>query len=117
AQNLSIEWSKNFGTSGNESHGNIVTTEDGGYMAFGITNQGNVDYWLMKLDVNGNKLWDKTYGSASPDLGKQILRTHDNGYLLIGYIYDQSPPNYADIYIIKVDTNGNIVWSRTYGSY
>src|SRR5688572_14054590 len=64
-------WDKTFGGSGGEELTSLQQTSDGGYILGGLSysgisgdktqvSQGDRDYWVVKLDANGNKLWDKT---------------------------------------------------------
>lgn len=83
---------------------------------------GGSDYWLIKTDRDGNKLWDKTYGGAQDDKLQQILPTSDGGFLLSGESKsgisgDKTSPNNgsSDLWIIKTDAAGTMLWQKTYG--
>src|SRR4051812_30275914 len=45
---------------------------------------GGYDYWVVKLDSNGNVLWNKTFGGIKNDFASSIICTSDSGYLLGG---------------------------------
>lgn len=64
----------------------VVTTLDNGYLVGRsyTSEQKFYEYWVMKLENNGNKLWDKTYGGASDDHFSSILPTSYGSYLLGG---------------------------------
>ena len=85
-------------------------------------NNGNSDYWLTKLDNDGNILWDNTYGGASSETPVSIAKTSVNNLLLSGYSDsdisgDKSESNRGnmDYWIISVDTAGTDLWQKTLG--
>jgi hypothetical protein len=95
----------------------MVKTADGGYALAGHTNSydaGNSDFWLVKVDANGNALWNKTYGGTDVDAAFSIVQTSDGGYALAGYTYSYGAGN-ADFWLVKTDLNGNALWNKTYG--
>ncbi|MBK8845052.1 MAG: hypothetical protein IPO27_00275 [Bacteroidetes bacterium] len=47
-------------------------------------NKGDNDYWIVKTDMNGNKLWDITLGSQYEDVPSRIYETSDSTYLVLG---------------------------------
>ena len=76
------------------------------------------DVYLVKVDGQGNEIWSRTYGGRGMDLGKMIRQTEDGGYILVGDQADETPTAgvyESNIYLIKTDAEGNLVWSRTYG--
>lgn len=110
-------WTKAYGGGGSETAYVIQQTSDGGYIIIGHTNSfgaGMHDVYLLKLDVSGNIDWAKTYGGASNDYGYSGEQTSDGGYIIIGET--QSFGNGGDdVYLIKTDSVGDIVWTKTYG--
>ena len=69
-------WEKTFGGNDQDICNLMVQTPDGGCILGGSSrsgrnehksqpNNGNFDYWIVRLDANGNKLWDKTYGGSN----------------------------------------------------
>ena len=83
---------------------------------------GDKDFWLTKIDNQGNKLWDKVYGGDDKDEASTILLTQDNNYLLAGTSKSdisgtKSQDSYGseDFWLVKIDQNGNKIWDRTYG--
>lgn len=110
-------WSKNYGDTGTDMIRSIVQTSDGGYMAAGHI-ESNVtrsyDIWVIKLDNNGNKKWDKVFGSYGYELATSIVQTIDGGYVVLGETTSYGAGSY-DIWVIKLDRNGNKQWDRTFG--
>lgn len=125
-----IDWIKNFGGSGEDTARSIIATSDGGYAVFGYTNSVDgdvtdktmqvVDYWLLKLDAQGNLQWNKTYGGSGEDKGRAVIQTNDGGYALTGYAQSadgdgSNNEGFHDNWIIRLDAQGNILWERSFG--
>ncbi|CAN0569218.1 unnamed protein product [Ectocarpus sp. 12 AP-2014] len=125
-----VEWVKTVGGSGEETGQSIIKTLDGGYAVLGYTNStdGDVqgkssavnDYWLLKLDSNGDIEWNKTYGGSKDDRGQGLTQTIDGGYALTGYAMsddgDGSVNNgFHDNWVLKVDALGTIEWEKSFG--
>lgn len=125
-----IDWIKNFGGSGEDSAHSIIATSDGGYAVFGHTNSIDgdvsdktmqvVDYWLMKLDAQGNLQWNKTYGGSGEDKGRAVIQTSDGGYALTGYAQSadgdgSNNEGFHDNWIVRVDAQGTILWEKSFG--
>jgi len=96
----------------------VKQTKDGGYVATGwkggfISTEYNGDVYVIKLDRNGNKEWDRNYDGLGDDGAYSIQQTNDGGYIVAGATrsYNEAPFN---IYIIKLDRNGNKEWEKIY---
>ncbi len=95
----------------------IVQTTDGGYAIAGTTcsfGNGSCDVYIVKLDVIGYIQWTRTVGDSSWDEAYSIIQTSDSGYAIVGYTLP-SPVSYADIYVVKLDVNGDVVWTKVIG--
>ena len=129
-----IEWEVTYG--GNdwfEEANGIVESEDGGYITLGtvsegkdvIGNHGELDLWLLKLDQYGNIVWQKCLGGSNYDYGEDIKASTDGGYIILGETHSldgdiktrhiNNIQNAGDVWVIKVDKEGNIIWEKTYG--
>ncbi len=110
-------WSKTYGGNSDEISGDMCYTRDGGFAINGGTYSfgvGNEDFWLVKTDANGNMQWNKTYGGTGLDYAMHIVQSSDGGYALLGYT-NSSGDGDRDFWLLKTDTNGNLLWNRTYG--
>ncbi len=58
--------------------------------------------------------WSKTFGDINNDEGWAMDKTLDGGFILAGYTIPASK-NWSDIYLIKTDSNGELIWSKTIG--
>ena len=127
----SIEWTKNYGGSDRDISRAIHQTSDNGFLILGYTvsndgdiggNNGNADYWLIKLDAKGELEWEKNYGGSGSDVGNHIHETSDQGFMLIGSTssddgdISQSKGG-SDFWIVKIDKAGTIEWDKNYGGF
>ena len=125
-----LVWVKTFGGSNEDDAIDIVEANDGGYVVLGFTNSidGDVtgktnpdqDYWLLKLNQNGDKIWDKTFGGSQNDQATGLSKTNDGGYIISGYTssFDgdvSENAGFQDYWIVKVDGQGTIQWEKSFG--
>lgn len=110
-------WEKTFGGSDNDGAWSIQQTNDGGYVVAGYTSSfgaGSYDVYVLKLDTSGKEVWSKTFGGSSDDLAWSIQQTNDGGYIVAGYTKSFGAGS-EDVYILKLDANGNKLWEKTFG--
>ena len=112
----SIEWQRTYGESSFSY--SIQQTNDGGFVILGYTNEFNGGYhddiWVLKLAVNGDIEWQRTYGGGANDRAYCIRQTSDGGYVIVGETYSFGA-GIVDVWILKLISNGDIEWQRTYG--
>jgi len=135
--NGNIQWQKALGGSDGDRAHSIQQTSDGGYIVAGYTesNDGDVsgwhegyddggnplpDYWVVKLDGNGNIQWQKALGGSEGDEALSIQQTSDGGYIVAGETYSNNgnvSGNHGgeDAWIVKLDRDGNIQWQKSLG--
>ena len=109
-------WTKTYGGIYDDKGFAVQTTGDNGYLVVGCTysfGAGENDIYLIKTDAAGDIIWTKTYGNSYNNIGYDIQKTSDGGYIIIGF----SEPNGldSDIYLLKIDGDGNMIWSKTFG--
>jgi hypothetical protein len=111
-------WQRSFG-GGNYDVGNFVqVTPDGGYIIAGTTSSyGNGSYYvyLIKTDAVGVSEWEKTFGGLDYDEGHCVQVTPDGGYIVAGSTYSYGNGEQSDIYLIKTDADGELLWQRALG--
>ncbi|HET6993479.1 MAG TPA: SBBP repeat-containing protein, partial [Chitinophagaceae bacterium] len=129
-------WTASYGGSFWEEGSNITLSPDGGFALTGLTfsNDGDVsgfhtsailgaDIWVVKLNSNGHKIWAKTLGGSADDVGQAIVASPGGGYIVTAYAQSNDGDIsghhgnllFNDIWVIKLDDNGNKIWARTYG--
>ena len=112
-----ITFEKTYGGTNIDFGWSIQQTNDNGYIIAGYTESfgaGNGDVYLIKTDVNGDTLWTKTYGGIFSECGNSVQQTDDNGYIICGETQSFGAGGF-DVYLIKTDSNGDTVWTKTYG--
>lgn len=112
-----MEWNRTYGGLLNDGFYSLVNTSDGGYTLAGYTNSsgfGKEDVWLVKVDSQGNMDWNRTFGGPESDFGRSLVYCSDGGYLLACETNSFSSKD-NDIWVIKTDTTGNMLWNQTYG--
>lgn len=138
-----ILWQKTFGGKGEEKLTKVIETQDGGFLIGGSSSsnrifdankqtvvenaksensRGNLDYWVLKVDAQGEIQWQRTIGGRYADILKTLVETPDDGYLLGGISNspesgDKTDKNLGefDFWIVKLDTEGKTLWQRTMG--
>lgn len=126
-------WDRRYGGNQKEEMYAALQTADGGYLLGGWslssvsgdqtqTSRGARDYWIVKTDMNGNKLWDRRYGGPADDEMRVMVQTADGGYLLAGESAsgiggEKTQPNHGvyDLWIVKIDAAGTLIWDASYG--
>ena len=125
----SIIWAKCFGSPGGEQFKSITETPDHCYLAVGFTmsNGGDVtgfhgdhDYWVVKIDSNGNLLWQKCLGGTDWDVAYSVISTVDSCFVIGGTTLSTDgdvTTNHGshDFWIIKIDSVGGILWEKCFG--
>lgn len=112
-------WTKELIDPGLDLIYTIVETNDNGIIAAGRTSSfsvGALDIFLVKLDKNGSVLWRKSIGGIGDDTANEIKQTFDNGFIIVGNTYSFGAGSGNDFYIVKTDSIGNIIWTKTIGN-
>ena len=112
-----MQWHKTFGVPGAEYGYAISETSDGGYVVAGSTTSvgsGLRDIYVVKTDALGEAQWERTFGGQGSDVGEAIIETTDGDFVICGHTNSLGAGG-KDVYLIKVDSTGRELWSRTYG--
>jgi hypothetical protein len=112
-----LMWSKTYGNLGSDYAYCVQQTSDGGYICAGGTHIGTPNYsnvLLFKTDINGVLLWAKRYGGIYEDAAFFVRQTSDGGYIICGSSWTWGA-GASDVYLIKTDSIGITVWSKTFG--
>ncbi|HYV94895.1 MAG TPA: T9SS type A sorting domain-containing protein [Chitinophagales bacterium] len=124
-----LEWQKSLGGSDNEQGYSIQQATDGSFIVAGhsFSNDGNVsgnhgscDYWIVKIDMDGNIVWQKSLGGTSDDRAYSIQLTSDGGFIIAGSPVSNNGDvsgnhGFLDYWLIRLDTNGNLIWQKCLG--
>ena len=110
-------WTRTYGGSDFDKGYSVQQTQDGGFIIVGFTESygaGGEDVYLIKTDENGDTLWTRTYGGSSDDMGNSVQETTDGGFIIAGYTYSYGAGG-SGVYLIRTDSLGDTLWTRTYG--
>ncbi len=122
-ENGGLVWQKRYGGAETEEVLAVQQTDDDGdgfqddgYIVSGYTTSfgsGDIDAWIFKLKADGTVAWQHTYGGPARDIVRTIIQTSDKGYFAAGYT--SSFGENTDVWGLKLDHAGNVVWSNRYG--
>jgi len=126
-----IEWEQTYGGSSYDYFYSTIPISDGGYLLGGHSysndgdiqsgNQGDDDYWVVKINSTGTIEWEQTYGGSGRDWLFSTIPTSDGGYLFGGWTSsndgDIQSGNHGDYdyWMVKINSTGTIEWEQTYG--
>ncbi len=128
-----ILWQKTYGGAKYESPKNIIKLDNGNFILSSSSesdssgtktqdSRGGYDFWITCIDSTGNIIWDKTLGSNGSDFIYSTINFFGNSILLCGGIFSdisgevtQPSKGYDDIWLVKLDYDGNILWNKRYG--
>jgi len=108
-------WTRTYGGPNNDYANSVQQTLDGGYVIAGTTLSFGAwgDVYLIRTNASGDTLWTKTYGGSSLDLGNSARQTTGGGYIIAGYTASFGVG--GDVYLIKTNSSGDTLWTKTYG--
>jgi len=120
-----IIWEKTFGTTGNDWGNSVIETSDGHYLVSGTTNTegasviGDTDsrqFYLTKLNTNGEILWEKNYGNLNGDheFGLSICELMNGEYVIAGF-GDRLFNDLYNVNFVKTSVDGNQMKSSKLG--
>lgn len=137
AQVPNWQWAKSHGNMAAENISGLAVNSIGESYACGyyfssnftlgtttLTNNGNYDSYVAKFDVNGNPLWAKSFGGGFDDNATSIaIDASGNSYVVGNFISATmvcgtttlTNSAFGDMFIVKLDVNGNFVWAKNFG--
>ncbi|WP_235893023.1 hypothetical protein [Flavobacterium franklandianum] len=128
-----ILWEKSYGGKHSEYLFDAQPTADYGFILAGSSlsnksgnktgeNNGDLDYWVWKMDEKGELDWQKSFGGSGFDLLQSIKNTRDGGFILAGtsssntsFQKKDSCRGISDFWVIKLDAKGDELWQKTIG--
>ncbi len=127
-----VVWKKSLGSTKTDIAYDVIETNDNNFLVVGsigaadgdfasLSFKGGVnDAWVMKLSPAGNIIWQKNYGGSARDIAKSITKSKGNSYFIVCSTNSADgdvPVNkgFGDIWLFKIDGNGNLLSSKTFG--
>ncbi|KAA3637010.1 MAG: T9SS C-terminal target domain-containing protein [Bacteroidetes bacterium] len=117
-------WDILFGGNGEDQAYSVIQTNDEGFIAVGFSQSFSgsdpffdFNVYAVRTDVDGTVIWAKPFSedlSANVhDYGYQVLETEDEGFLIVGALIENNSRN---VYLLRIDKYGNVLWKKTYGT-
>ncbi|MCK4307458.1 T9SS type A sorting domain-containing protein, partial [candidate division WOR-3 bacterium] len=110
-------WTKTYGGANGDYGISVQKCAGGGFIIAGATSSfgaGSQDVYLIRTDSDGDTLWTKTYGGTGFDDGWFVQKCAGGGFIITGYTWSFGAGK-ADVYLIRTDSDGDTLWTKTYG--
>ncbi|MFX1475124.1 MAG: hypothetical protein ACFFCO_06595, partial [Promethearchaeota archaeon] len=110
-------WNRSIGGLLSDYTYSLVECAAGGYALAGYSSSYSVgfrDLWLLRVDDNGLPMWNRSFGGVLGDFGRSLVECSDGGFAILGYSASFNSDD-DDIYLVRTDQNGNLVWERVFG--
>lgn len=128
-----IEWQKTFGGNKDDQLSIVHQYYDGNYIIGGSSNSDNsfekkvgndngTDFWISKLDSDGNSIWQNNYNIGKEDMLTSLIENDDHSLLLGGMAVSESKSGHKDdkgindFVGLKINEKGEEIWRRSVGS-
>ncbi|MCL1879568.1 MAG: hypothetical protein FWF71_02960 [Actinomycetia bacterium] len=123
-------WTKAFGGSSDDRFEAVSGPIGSGFVAAGSTDstdgdisesKGMLDAIVARIDPNGKLIWLKTFGGSGDDgFCSVVTMRGGEGIVAVGYSESHDGDitddrGHSDAVIVKYDSNGNVVWHKTFG--
>ncbi|WP_375240284.1 hypothetical protein [Polaribacter sp.] len=123
-------WSRYFGGSFTDTPLGVVETDANNFIIVGSSdsndfnisdNKGTYDFWVVKISNSGNLIWEKSFGGSEIDEARAITTTNDGNFIIVGDTRSNDKNvstnnGAADIWVLKISTDGNLIWEKTIGA-
>lgn len=121
---------KTIGGSKNDVANAVINTTDGGYVIAGYSQSADndivdkdnesFDFWIVRFSSADTILWNKTFGGSNDEQANDIIQTSDGGFAVLGFSESNDADvtenaGEQDVWLIKLDASGNIVWEQSFG--
>lgn len=111
-------WVNSYGGVGIEMGKDVKETSDKGLIILGTTStygNANTSFYVVKTDEKGGYVWSKTFGEGNNNMAYSLELANDGGYFFSG-VSNRNIKNGYDGYLVKTDKDGNIQWTKNYGT-
>ncbi len=106
-------WTQTYGTAGNDAAYAICKTSDGAFAVTGVMDWSSL--MVMKINTTGESLWTKTFGGADFEEGTAIIEASNNDLMVLGHT-SSSGAGELDVYLLRLNSSGDMIFQKTYGS-
>lgn len=113
-----VLWDSAYVVDGRQSVYDLTVTADGGCVIAGYAGMRDIvsirDLWVAGISAEGEMLWQRSHGGDHTDEARAIVPLVDGGYVVTGWTASFGVGG-EDVYVVRVDSAGGLVWERTYG--
>lgn len=111
-------WTRTYGGAEYDGINCVQQISDGNFVAVGYTGSygvpGRDHIYFMKIDGSGDTLWTRVIGGNGSEVAYSVQETSDGGFI-IGAATSSFGAGGTDFYLIKANSNGDTIWTKTYG--
>jgi hypothetical protein len=111
-------WAKYYGGVSYDGAHCVLETEDHGFLVTGFAESygaAGKNLYLIRTDPDGDTIWTKVYGGNLQDVGYALCPAHGGGFMVVGYRDGPSGWVKGNFWLLKIDTNGDTLWTKVYG--
>jgi len=112
-----VKWQRTYGGSDYDMAYAVAIAENGDIIVAGTTRSfgvGRYDFWILRLDPDGNIKWQKTYGGSDEDAAYAVAIAPNGDIIVAGYT-ESFGAGGEDVWVLRLDEKGNVKWQKTYG--
>jgi hypothetical protein len=112
-------WAQSYGSPESDWGMSVAQTSDEGYIVAGWTmpsGVGSSNVYLIRADSLGDSIWARAYGDTMDAGGNSVALTTDGGFVIAGIIMPFFPYYSPDVYLLKTDSLGDTLWTKTFGT-
>ncbi len=111
-------WRKMLGGKNLDEGSAITRAKDGSILVVGtsrsFSKKRDRDIYVAKVSLDGKGIWQNTFGRDRAEYGRAIAGTDDGGAIVVGET-ESFGSGYRDIFIVKINKNGNMVTEQKIG--
>ncbi|MBL7826572.1 MAG: T9SS type A sorting domain-containing protein [Saprospiraceae bacterium] len=122
-------WQKTIGGSLKDYFTSVAPTPDNGFIISGYSNSndgdvswnnGDIDFWVVKVDSSGGVQWGRSLGGTHQELARSVIVCNDGGYIAAGETFSTdgditSHFGSNDFWVVKLTESGEMEWQQTFG--
>ena len=111
-------WDFSYGTPTYDNAEFAILTSDSSFVCVGRSNllAGSPESAIMfRIDQAGGMIWSQAFSGNGNNNLVRVLQTSDLGFAATGYTANSMNGD-ADILLVRTDSNGDTIFSRSYGT-
>jgi len=118
-----VLWNRTYGGDRYDWGYKIARCTTGGYIIAGATTSWHLEgqdprfthTYVLRIREDGRKIWETTYGGVCDSRAHDLVETEPGVYVLAGSHSQDLEYGSRDMYVLKIQEEGKLIWERTYG--